>query len=486
MNFDSIAFAVFLPVVFLIYWIIPQKYRWSFLLAASYYFYMSWNPKYVVLILGTTVVSYFAAIWLEKANDKKKKKHIVAGNVIACLGVLFVFKYFNFFSETFCQIVNRFSIQLHPITLSVALPVGISFYTFQTLSYVIDVYRGKIKAERNFGIYATYISFFPQLVAGPIERSENLLPQIKSEKQFDYDKATYGLKQMAWGFFKKMAIADFAAVYVNRVYAELDRHVGFDLVLIVFLFTIEIYCDFSGYSDIAIGTAKLFGVDLMTNFKSPYFSKSIKEFWSRWHISLSSWFKDYLYIPLGGNRCSKQRNGLNLIATFLVSGLWHGASLTYVAWGGLHGFGQLLERAFGGLVGKMSGNVKEVSRPFKTLRNALQWTVTFLFVNLTWVFFRAETFEDAGYIFVHMIDGIENGAAYFHNVIGLDKLPSLLLFTGLIVLVLYDFFSLKFDVIEWISKKNIVKRWLVYLGIVWLTILIMPNTTGSQFIYFQF
>lgn len=203
MNFDSIAFAVFLPVVFFIYWIIPQKYRWSFLLAVSYYFYMSWNPKYVVLILGTTAVSYFAAIWLEKANDKKKKKLIVVGNVIACLGVLFVFKYFNFFSETFCQIVNRFSIQLHPITLSVALPVGISFYTFQTLSYVIDVYRGKIKAEQNFGIYATYISFFPQLVAGPIERSENLLPQIKAEKQFDYDKAAYGLNRWRGDFSRR-------------------------------------------------------------------------------------------------------------------------------------------------------------------------------------------------------------------------------------------------------------------------------------------
>lgn len=283
-----------------------------------------------------------------------------------------------------------------------------------------------------------------------------------------------------------MAIADFAAVYVNRVYAELDRHVGFDLVLIVFLFTIEIYCDFSGYSDIAIGTAKLFGVDLMTNFKSPYFSKSIKEFWGRWHISLSSWFKDYLYIPLGGNRCSKIRNSLNLMVTFLVSGLWHGASLTYVVWGGLHGLGQVLERFFGNLRRKFFVNSGKKNRLWEKISAVSCWLIVFVFVNLTWVFFRAETFDDAGYIFLHMFDGIEKGMAYFHNVIGLDTLPSCLLIVGLFVLIIYDFFSLKFDVIEWISKKNTVIRWLVYLGIVWLTILIMPNTTGSQFIYFQF
>lgn len=347
MNFNSLEYAAFLPIVFALYWALPHKFRWVLLLISSYYFYMSWNPRYVVLILFTTAVSYAAALLLEKYRNRASRNVILAGTLISCLGVLFFFKYFNFASESVAAVARYFSFSMQPITLKLLLPVGISFYTFQTLSYVIDVYRGEVKAERNFGIYAAFISFFPQLVAGPIERTANLLPQIKSEKKFDYDLAMHGARQMLWGFFKKVAVADVAATYVNTAYDTLHSCTGFDLCAAILFFSMQIYCDFSGYSDIAIGTAKLFGINLMTNFKSPYFSTSIKEFWSRWHISLSTWFRDYVYIPLGGSRCSKLRNSFNLLVTFLASGLWHGANWTFVVWGGIHGGAQVVEKALG-------------------------------------------------------------------------------------------------------------------------------------------
>ena len=319
MLFNSLSFAIFLPIVFILYWSFPHRFRWLILLVASYYFYMSWNIKYVVLILATTFVSYVTALLLEKTNNLKVKRVLLALAATISLGILFFFKYFNFFQENVITLLNAFAIQLHPTTLKLLLPVGISFYTFQTLSYVIDVYKGTISAEHHFGKYAAFISFFPQLVAGPIERTSNLLPQIKAEHHFDYNKASYGMKLMVWGFFKKLVIADVFASYVDTVYNTPHAFKGFSLVLATFLFTIQIYCDFSGYSDIAIGSAKLLDIDLMQNFNSPYFSASIKEFWSRWHISLSTWFRDYVYIPLGGNRKGKLRTNLNLFFTFLVS-----------------------------------------------------------------------------------------------------------------------------------------------------------------------
>ena len=334
MLFNSLEYAVFLPTVFLLYWILPHKYRWIVLLVASYYFYMCWNVEYVFLILFTTVVSYVAAIFMEKANGKKERKTLLLFTAAASLWILFIFKYLNFVLESIRGMSGLLGINVSLWTVQILLPVGISFYTFQTLSYVIDVYRGKIKAERHFGYYASFISFFPQLVAGPIERTENLLPQIKEEHCFDSEKMKYGLKLMAFGFFKKLVIADGVSVYVDRIYNDLGSYQGFSLIAATVFFAIQIYCDFSGYSDIAIGTAELFGIRLMKNFDSPYFSCSIKEFWSRWHISLSSWFRDYVYIPLGGNRCGKLRHSFNLLVTFLVSGLWHGANWTFLAWGG--------------------------------------------------------------------------------------------------------------------------------------------------------
>jgi D-alanyl-lipoteichoic acid acyltransferase DltB (MBOAT superfamily) len=338
MLFNSFPFAIFLPLVFFLYWGIPHKYRWVILLIASCYFYMSWNIKYIILIFLTTVVAYFCAILVEKSESRLKKKIWLIFSSIICLGILVVFKYFNFFSDTVIRLLQAISIPVHSVTLKVLLPVGISFYTFQTLSYIIDIYKGNQKAERHFGIFALYVLYFPQLVAGPIERPGNLIPQFKDPKTFDCDMAISGFKLMVIGFFKKLIIATLMAKYVDAVYTNVTGYSGFAFILATLFFSFQIYCDFSGYSDIARGTSKLMGIDLMVNFNIPYLSKSFKEFWNRWHISLSSWLRDYVYIPLGGSRVSKWKHQRNLMITFLLSGLWHGSNYTFIIWGGLHGF----------------------------------------------------------------------------------------------------------------------------------------------------
>lgn len=460
-----------MPVVFILYWLLPHKYRWALLLISSYYFYMSWNPNYIVLILSATFVSYLAGILLEKTKLPGPRKAILVSAVGICLSLLFFFKYFNFFSDSVVQLLGLFSIRLHPVTLKVLLPVGISFYTFQTLSYVIDVYRGKVKPEHHFGIYATFVSFFPQLVAGPIERTENLLPQISSEKTFRYDQAAYGLKLMAWGFFKKLAIADVLGPLADQAYANLPGCSTLDLLAAVLCFALQIYCDFSGYSDIAIGSAKLLGIDLMTNFRSPYFAGSIREFWSRWHISLSTWFRDYVYIPLGGSRCGKWKTCRNLMITFLVSGLWHGANWTFVVWGGLHGLAQVLEK----LLDKGKRKLP-----------ALRCIGVFLFCCITWVFFRAESFSDAFYLLSALGRGLAGNGCWQFRVLQID-LPMLLQAAVSVALLgVFDYCSLKTDVIAWVSRRNPVVKWVTYLLLIWLILCFMPVTGSSEFVYFQF
>ena len=444
------------------------------MLIASYYFYMSWNAKYVFLIFITTFTSYLCAILIEK--NREHKKLILTITLIVCLGILFVFKYFNFFFESINYLLGN---KLHSISLNLLLPVGISFYTFQTLSYCIDVYRGNIKAEKHFGYYATFVSFFPQLVAGPIERPDNLLPQLRKEKEFDYNKAVYGLKLMTVGFFKKIVVADNLAYYVDMVYNDLSYYQGFALVLAAFFFTIQIYCDFSGYSDIAKGSAKLLNIDLMDNFKTPYFSTTIKEFWSRWHISLSSWFKDYVYIPLGGNRCSRLRHYFNLLATFLVSGLWHGANITFVIWGGIHGLLQILEDIF---------HIKKNTKTY-----SFSWFIrvilVFMLMSITWVFFRASNIHDALYIFRHMFDGITNLRSYI--VSGLYsfgvKAPYLLTMLAiyLIPLFIIDYINVKYDALTILNNKPMAIRYLAYFVLL-LMILLLHYVGEVNFIYFQF
>lgn len=479
MLFNSFAFAIFFPIIFILYWALPHKFRWILILVSSYYFYMSWNTKYVFLILFTTIISYFAARLLEKHSDFKIRKWILVGTATACLGVLFFFKYFNFVSESVANFLNLFALQLNPLTLNILLPVGISFYTFQTISYVIDVYRGDVQAEHHFGKYAAFISFFPQLVAGPIERTSNLLPQIKAEHKFDYNQATYGLKLMAWGYFKKIIIADSLSLYVSKVYDIPQNHQGFTLVLATIFFALQIYCDFSGYSDIAIGTSKLLGIELMTNFKSPYFSQSIKEFWSRWHISLSTWFRDYVYIPLGGNRVGRIRHSINLIVTFLVSGLWHGANQTFIIWGGVHGVAQVLENV---LIPKKFQNSKGILRFIRVI-------FVFAFCCFAWIFFVSDSINDALYVISHLCSGIGSPSTYLKSgvsAIGFDKIELLLMGISILLLFAYDYVSLKTDVIESISSKRTIIRWSIYcLFILWI-IVNVPLINSSEFIYFQF
>ncbi|MBO6015971.1 MAG: MBOAT family protein [Lachnospiraceae bacterium] len=428
---------------------------------------MSWNVKYVVLILFTTVISYAGALFLTQAASRLKRAVSLAAVIVASMGVLFFFKYLDLFQNVLLRLTSVAGFTMHPITLQLMLPVGISFYTFQTMGYVVDVYRGDAEAEQDFFTYAAFISFFPQLVAGPIERTRNLLPQIKGEKQFSYRKAVEGLKLMAWGFFKKLVIADNLAGYVDAVYSEPEYHHGFGLVLATLFFTIQIYCDFSGYSEIAIGTAKLFGIDLMTNFASPYFAGSLREFWGRWHISLSTWFRDYVYIPLGGNRRGKVRKAINQLVTFAVSGLWHGANYTFILWGLMHGIGQVVENG---------------------MKRKRRWLPTFVFVAAAWVFFRAQSVSQAFYIFGHMFSGITHPVNYlvsgFANLhIALPDGIGLVLALGL--LGTYDYVAQKQDPLAIVNRIPKYGRYAIYYGFL-LFVLLFASFNAKEFVYFQF
>lgn len=472
MLFNSLSYAIFLPIVFILYWIIPSRYRWGLLLVSSYYFYMSWSYKYAVLILFTTIISYSASLVIEKSEKLFVKRVIMGIAIVLCLSVLFVFKYYNFALRTAAHFIA-----FEPRYLNLLLPVGISFYTFQTLSYVVDVYRGDVHAEKNFGIYATFVSFFPQLVAGPIERTSNLLPQIRGKHTFNAENSYYGIRLIVWGLFKKMLIADNLAVYVDSVYGDIYNYTGGSILIATLFFTFQIYCDFSGYSDIARGSAKLFDIDLMENFKSPYFSSSVKDFWGRWHISLSSWFRDYLYIPLGGNRVSKVRNCLNVIITFLISGLWHGANWNFVIWGGIHGMAQIYENAFG---------IKKTEE--NNIFSFIRRVVVFMFVAFAWIFFRVDNIHQGFYAVASMMNGISHPLTYIREgfrAMGLhrDFLPYLALY--LVPLLMYDYFSLRTDVIEFIGYKGKIIRH-GFVIIVAFLLLFYCYVGQSAFVYFQF
>ncbi len=345
MLFNSLHFLIFFPIVLIVFYVLPQKLKYFWLLIASYYFYMCWNAKYAVLILFSTVITYLSGLLIEKvkSEDKEQKKKIVlknwivAGSFTINLGILFFFKYTGFMFVTLEKIFNIMHISLHMPAFDIILPVGISFYTFQALSYTMDVYRDEIKAEKSFFKYALFVSFFPQLVAGPIERSKNLLKQLEGNKRFDFDVAKDGFMLMLWGLFLKIVVADRIGIFVDTVYGDFESFGGLYIVVASILFAIQIYCDFAGYSTIAMGAAQILGIKLMENFDAPYLSTSVADFWRRWHISLTTWFKDYLYIPLGGSRKGTLRKYINKIIVFLISGLWHGAGFSYIVWGGLNG-----------------------------------------------------------------------------------------------------------------------------------------------------
>ncbi len=475
MNFNSIQFLLFYPIVAVLNFVVPRKYRYIPLLIASYYFYLTWNAKLLFLILFTTAVSYASGILIEKRPMKKTLWMIIS--VVASLSVLFFFKYYNFVAGTIGYFFGA------DLSLQLILPVGISFYTFQTLSYSIDVYRGNIKAEHNFFYYALFVSFFPQLVAGPIERPDNLLPQLHAEHKFNYDDLCIGSKRMLAGFFKKIVVADTAAKYVNTVYNNPTEKGGLAIIIATVLFAIQIYCDFSGYTDIAIGCSRIMGYRLMQNFERPYSCENIRDFWSRWHISLSSWFKDYLYIPLGGNRRGRSRQLVNLLIVFLVSGLWHGAEWTFVLWGFLHG----IYRIIGDLTYKkreklyVRMGIDTTSRPVRMFRTA----VTFVLVCFAWIFFRANNTSQLILILKRLFTTF--GASTFASELGITVSGALIMILAIVIMVLLDR-KLTLSKYNSPSGAKLLGGTSLYLlwAVLFAWLLLLANNGSSAFIYFQF
>ena len=467
-------FLFYFIIVTGLYFILPHKYRWFLLLAASCYFYMAFVPVYILILGFTIVIDYFAGIFLEESHGKKRKAWLVA-SLIANIGVLAIFKYYNFINENITVLLHGAGFE-NPIPyLNILLPIGLSFHTFQAMSYTIEVYRGHQKAERNFGLYALYVMFYPQLVAGPIERPQNLLHQFYEKHSFEYERVVDGLKIMLWGFVKKLVVADRLALYVDAVYSNADQHSGISLAVATVFFAFQIYCDFSGYSDIAIGAAKVMGFKLMKNFNRPYFSSNISEFWSRWHISLSTWFKDYLYITLGGNRVSIPRWYFNLFFVFLVSGLWHGANWTFIIWGALNGL-YLVAALIRDRGLKKLGLGFEGGGPLVKVFNIL---FTFGLTCFAWIFFRANNLDHA-LLIIKKIFTWAPGPLFITNPTFTYSIFAILFL--LVTEAKEEYFKGK---LEMLDNRNVVVRYATYLALV-LMIMLIGVFDGSQFIYFQF
>ncbi|MBF0479359.1 MAG: MBOAT family protein [Candidatus Omnitrophica bacterium] len=480
MIFNSVEFLIFFPMVTLLYFLFPHRGRILFLLAASCYFYMFFIPKYILILFALIVIDYFAGIYIENAQGSKRKTFLIL-SLIANVGILVFFKYFTgMVKGIFPQII---------------LPIGLSFHTFQSMSYTIEVYRGRQKAEKNFFIYALYVMFYPQLVAGPIERPYNLLHQFHEKHKFNYQDVTYGLKLMTWGMFKKVVIADRAAYIVNPIYYSPHDYTGWSLIIATVLFAFQIYCDFSGYSDIAIGAARVMGFKLMKNFDRPYVADSIREFWRRWHISLSTWFRDYVYIPLGGSRGTKWVFVMSVMVTFLLSGIWHGSSVggghgvTFMIWGVLHGFYLL----FGSFTKNIRAKFVQLIGLDRMvyLHKGLRIFMTFGLVCFAWIFFRAQSRHDAYYIVTHLFVGLDkifspHGFQRVYEEINLHQLSSgLLLFLAIFCLGVTHVIERKEDIIDFISRQSLKIRWSVYYGCVsW--ILLFGVFEKIKFLYFQF
>ncbi len=467
MLFNTLSFLLFFPVVCIISFLLRKvAYRNLFLLLASYYFYMNWKPIYALLLLASTVVTYGCGLLLERYSDNNgRKKLFLVLTLLFNFGILFIYKYYNFINGSIHDLMYSLGIGWPVPNLNVLLPVGISFYTFMAVGYTIDVYRGQ-KAERNFITYALFVSFFPQVAAGPIGRSYSLLPQFKAPTIFNYDRFMAGVKMMLWGYFLKLCLADRCGIYVDAIFNNVAHHNGGSYLISSLLFTFQIYGDFAGYSLIAIGAAKVMGFQLMENFHMPYFSTSVGEFWHRWHISLSTWFRDYLYIPLGGNRVSKARNYFNLFVTFMVSGIWHGANWTFFCWGSLHGILLCIEKAL--KIGK---------KKYTGVSHFLHWLITFILVTICWTIFRANNLSDA----IQVVTGIFTSP-------GIPKMEPAHWFAIAIAMAILatkefsDEFGLKLRIIHpktWVGQHLYIALMIAYI--------ILFGVLGSdQFIYFQF
>lgn len=472
MLFNSLPFAVFLPIVFAVYWALHNSLRSQniMLLTASYIFYGWWDARFLSLIVASTVVDYLLGQYLAAATNALKRKLLLTASMIFNLGLLGVFKYYNFFMENFMEIANSVGLHTNPVLLKIALPVGISFYTFQTMSYTIDIYRKQLEPTKDFIAFAAFVGYFPQLVAGPIERASNLLPQMSKRRYFDYQKAVDGMRQALWGFFKKVVIADAVAPLVDQAFGDPSGFSAITLITGALLFSIQIYCDFSGYSDIAIGISKIFGIDLMQNFRTPYFSRDIAEFWRRWHISLSTWFRDYLYIPLGGSRGSTVLKVRNTFAIFIVSGFWHGANWTFIIWGLINAL--LFLPLLLAKRNRSNLNNPEISDLHRIL-------LTFSITTIAWIFFRADSLS-------HAIDYLQN-IAIWNSGKSLSIKPTLVVYIAL--LFLGDWIGRKHDfslniLTEGVLSKSPLMRLTLYLSLAYLILLYIGGQ--QNFIYFQF
>ena len=482
MLFNSIDFAIFLPIVFILYWFVTQKnlkFQNALIVLASYVFYGWWDWRFLSLIIFSTLVDYTIGQRLRNEEQQSKRKVLLWTSIIVNLGFLGFFKYYNFFLENFIDAFSLFGMQINTNSLNIILPVGISFYTFQTLSYTIDVYRKKLEPTQDFIAFSAFVCFFPQLVAGPIERATNLLPQFYRKRTFEYNKAVDGMRQILWGLFKKVVIADNCAEFANQIFNNSADMNGSTLVLGAIFFTFQIYGDFSGYSDIAIGTSRLFGFDLKQNFATPYFSRDIAEFWRRWHISLSTWFRDYLYIPLGGSRGGTWMKVRNTFAIFLVSGFWHGANWTFIIWGALNAV-YFLPLLLSNNNRKNLGVVAE-GKLLPSFREFFAMLTTFMLTVFAWIFFRAENVSHA----FSYIEGI-----FSDTILNLPKISGVRNALGII------FFIILFVIVEWFGRKDefaiesiLLKikkpfRWFLYILIVCL--IIIHSGSKQEFIYFQF
>jgi D-alanyl-lipoteichoic acid acyltransferase DltB (MBOAT superfamily) len=491
MLFNSLEFLVFLPIVFVLYWFVFQKREWQNLLIviASYVFYGWWDWRFLFLIAFTSVCSYYSGLLIEyyrgrenEEGGKRRQRLVCASNLILNFLILGVFKYYNFFADSLAQLVwSLFHYQLDWVTLNVILPVGISFYTFQALSYTIDVYRKDVPVTKNIIEFCAFISFFPQLVAGPIERAKNLLPQFQRDRHFDYVQAVDGCRQMLWGFFKKVVIADSCASDLNPLWDSYADYSGVSLWLLALLFTFQIYCDFSGYSDIAIGCSRLFGIRLLSNFNYPYLSRSIPEFWRRWHISLMTWFRDYVYIPLGGSRCAQWKVIRNTFIVFGVSGLWHGANWTFVVWGLYHGTLIVLYKLLH--VNTKDKDILAAGRRLPSLKELSRVVVTFGLAVVGWVIFRAENISQAwDFVSRMFLTAFDD----FH-----PRLGSISTFMAILLLIVVEYLQRdKVHVLQFSSGNRLfryaVSRWTVYLAMLVAIFYFYFNTVSQEFIYFQF
>lgn len=473
MLFNSIEFLIFFPIVTALFFILPHKIRWALLLSASCFFYMFFKPEYILILIFTIIVDYYAGILIENEQDKIKKKRYLIASLVANIGVLAVFKYYNFINGNITGIASLLGFKNHIPALAMLLPIGLSFHTFQAMSYSIEVFRGKQKAERHFGVYALYVMFYPQLVAGPIERPQNILHQFHVKRDFSYDNAVHGLNQIAYGLLKKIVIADRVAIYVNQVYGNIESANTISTLLALFFFSIQIYCDFSGYSDIALGTARVMGYDLMTNFNRPYLATTIAEFWTRWHISLSTWLRDYIYFPLGGNREGKNKGYRNILIVFLVSGLWHGASWTFIVWGALNGvfhMGGVMTRDFRKKIATGLGMYR-----FPAVNKFINQLTVFVLIAIARIFFRSENFHKASQV-IHKI--LECNFSRNMVQITASKGPLNLMLDFLVVGLLFLSYKLPAN----LKLKNN----LLFLTVTVFLIIILGKNAATDFIYFQF